>query len=85
MIDLYKSWLITIETPPNHTSSQHQIVFAILEKYVGIGKQFLISKKGLSFQSTLTALPLWAHIRATFFVRLCKCVVSSPIFAESAS
>jgi hypothetical protein len=32
---------------------QHQIVFAIVEKYVGIVMNFLISKKGLSFQSTL--------------------------------
>jgi hypothetical protein len=52
-IDLYKSCLITIETPRNHTSSQHRIVFAIVEKYVGIVLNFLISKKGLSFQSTL--------------------------------
>jgi hypothetical protein len=52
-IDLYKSRLITIETPRHHTSSQHQIVFAIVEKYVGIVMHFLISKKGLSFQSTL--------------------------------
>jgi hypothetical protein len=53
MIDLYKSCLVTIETPRNHTSSQHQIVFAIVEKYVGIVMNFLISNKGLSFQSTL--------------------------------
>jgi hypothetical protein len=33
--------------------SQHQIVFAILEKYVEIAMNFLISKKGPSFQSTL--------------------------------
>ncbi len=52
-IDLYKSCLVTIETPRNHNSSQHQIVFAIVEKYVGIVMNFLISKKGLGFQSTL--------------------------------
>jgi hypothetical protein len=33
----------------------------------------------------LTALPLWAHICATYFVRLCKIVVSSSILAGSAS
>jgi hypothetical protein len=33
-IDLYKSRLITMETSRNHTSSQHQIVFAIIEKYI---------------------------------------------------
>ena len=53
MIDLYKSCLVTIETPRNHNSSQHQIVFAILEKYVEIAMNFLISKKGPSFQNTL--------------------------------
>jgi hypothetical protein len=53
MIDLYKSCLVTIETPRNHTSSQHRSVFAIVEKYVGIVMNFLLSKKGLSFQSTL--------------------------------
>jgi hypothetical protein len=53
MIDLYKSRLNTVETPRNHTSSQHRIVFAIIEKHVGIVMNFLISKKGLSFQSTL--------------------------------
>ncbi len=52
-IDLYKSRLVTIETPRNHTLSQHWIVFAIVEKYVGIVMNFLISKKRLSFQSTL--------------------------------
>ncbi len=52
-IDLYKSRLVTIETPRNHTSSQHRIVFAIIEKYVGIVMNFPISKKGLSFQCTL--------------------------------
>ncbi len=52
-IDLYKSHLVTIETPRNHISLQHWIVFAIVEKYVGIVMNFLISKKRLSFQSTL--------------------------------
>ncbi len=36
MIDLCKSRLVTIETPRNHNLSQHQIVFAIVEKYIGI-------------------------------------------------
>jgi hypothetical protein len=53
MIELYKSRLVTIEAPRNHTLSQHRIVFAIVGKYVGIVMNFLISKKGLSFQSTL--------------------------------
>ncbi len=53
MIDLYKSRLVTIETPRNYTLSQHRIVFAIVEKYVGVVMNFLTSKKGLSFQSTL--------------------------------
>jgi hypothetical protein len=34
-IDLCKSCLVTIETPRNHSLTQHQIVFAILEKYIG--------------------------------------------------
>ncbi len=33
----------------------------------------------------ISGTPLWAHIRATFFVRLCKFVVSLPILARSAS
>jgi hypothetical protein len=33
----------------------------------------------------LTGLPLWAHIRATFFVRLCIFVVSLPVLAGSAT
>jgi hypothetical protein len=49
-IDLYKSGLVTIEIPRNHSSSQHQIVFAIVEKYIGIVANFLISQ---SFQITL--------------------------------
>jgi hypothetical protein len=53
MIDHYKSRLSTVETPRNHNLSQHQIVFAIVEKYVGIVMTFLISKNRLSFQSTL--------------------------------
>ncbi len=53
MIDLYKSHLVTIETPRNHSSSQHRTVFAIVEKYIEIVMNFLISKKGLSFQITL--------------------------------
>jgi hypothetical protein len=36
MIDLCKSRLVTIETPRNHSLSQHQIIFAIVEKYIGI-------------------------------------------------
>jgi hypothetical protein len=52
-IDLYKSCLVTIETPINHSSSQHQTVFAIVKKYIGTVANFLISKKGLSFQITL--------------------------------
>jgi hypothetical protein len=36
MIDLCKSHLIIIETPRIHSLSQHQIVFAIVEKYIGI-------------------------------------------------
>ncbi len=52
-ISRHKSHLVTIETPRNHTSSQHRIVFAIVEKYVEVVMNFLISKKGLSFQSTL--------------------------------
>ncbi len=35
-IDLCKSRLVTIETPRNHSLTQHQIVFAIVEKYIGI-------------------------------------------------
>jgi hypothetical protein len=35
-IDLCKSRLVTIETPKNHSLSQHQIIFAIVEKYIGI-------------------------------------------------
>jgi hypothetical protein len=35
-IDLCKSRLVTIETPRNHSLSQHQIVFAIVENYIGI-------------------------------------------------
>ncbi len=35
-IDLCKSHLVTIETLRNHSLSQHQIVFAIVEKYIGI-------------------------------------------------
>ncbi len=53
MIGLYKSRLPTIETSRNHKLSQHQIVVATVEKYVGIVMNFLISNKGLSFQSTL--------------------------------
>ncbi len=34
-IDFFKSCLVTIETPRNHSLSQHQIVFAIVEKYIG--------------------------------------------------
>jgi hypothetical protein len=30
-IDLCKSRLVTIETPRNHSLSQHQIIFAIIE------------------------------------------------------
>ncbi len=52
-IEPYKSHLVTIETPRNHTLSQHQIVFSFVENYVGIVMNFLISKKRLSFQSTL--------------------------------
>jgi hypothetical protein len=52
-IDLYKSCLITIETQRNHSTSKHQIVFAIVEKYIGTVTNFLISKKGPSFQITL--------------------------------
>ncbi len=37
-IDLCKSHLVTIETPRNHSLSQHQIIFAIVEKYIGIIK-----------------------------------------------
>jgi hypothetical protein len=33
-IDLCKSRLVTIETPRNHSLSQHQTVFAIVEKYI---------------------------------------------------
>ncbi len=36
MIDLCKSCLVTIETPSNHSLPQHQIIFAIVEKYMGI-------------------------------------------------
>jgi hypothetical protein len=53
MIDLYKSHLVTIETPRNHTLSHHQIVFTIVEKYVGIVMNFFISKRELSYQSIL--------------------------------
>jgi hypothetical protein len=35
-IDLCKSRLITIETSRNHSLSQHWIIFAIVEKYIGI-------------------------------------------------
>jgi hypothetical protein len=35
-IDLCKSRLVTIETPRNHSLSQHQIIFTIVEKYIGI-------------------------------------------------
>jgi hypothetical protein len=35
-IDLCKSRLVTRETPRNHSLSQHQIVFAIVEIYIGI-------------------------------------------------
>ncbi len=35
-IDLCKSSLVTIETPRNHSLSQHRIVFTIVEKYIGI-------------------------------------------------
>ncbi len=35
-IDLCKSHLVTIEHPRNHSLSQHWIVFAIIEKYIGI-------------------------------------------------
>jgi hypothetical protein len=35
-IDLCKSRLVTVETPRNHSLSQHQIIFAIVEKYIGI-------------------------------------------------
>ncbi len=35
-IDLCKSRLVTIETPRNHSLSQHQIIFSIVEKYIGI-------------------------------------------------
>ncbi len=52
-IELYKSRLVTVETPRSLTLSQHRIVTAIVEKYAGIVLNFLISKKGLSFQSTL--------------------------------
>jgi hypothetical protein len=33
-IDLCKSRLVTIETPRNHSLSQHQIIFASVEKYI---------------------------------------------------
>ncbi len=35
-IELCKSHLVTIETPRTHSLSQHWIVFAIVEKYIGI-------------------------------------------------
>ncbi len=47
-----ESRLVTADSPRNHNLSQQGIGFAIIEKYVGISKCFLISKKGLSFQIT---------------------------------
>ena len=49
----YKSHDVTIETPTNDISSHRDIVFRSVENDVGIGKQFVISKKGSSFQITL--------------------------------
>ncbi len=54
-IDLYKSHLITVETPRYHTSSQHRIVFIVVEKYVRIVMNFLISKKGAEFLKHIEA------------------------------
>ncbi len=50
-IDLDNLRLVTIETSRNHNSSQHQIVFAIVDNYVGIGKRFLYQTRGWVFKS----------------------------------
>jgi len=47
-----KSHDVTIETPTNHSSSRWDIVFHSVENNVGIVRQFVISKKGSSFQIT---------------------------------
>ncbi len=57
-IDLYKSRLVTIETSRNHTLSQHWIVFAIVERYVGILMNFLISKRGWVFKANWNSIKI---------------------------
>jgi hypothetical protein len=44
-IEVNTSHLATIETPTNHNFSQQEIVFAIIEKYLGIVLGFPFSKK----------------------------------------
>ena len=48
-----KSHLVMIETPISHSTSRRDVVFAVIEKHIGIVFRFLISIKGSSFHFTL--------------------------------
>jgi hypothetical protein len=83
---LTSDWLVTHSSPHIITLQWcliplPSVAFCLLSYLKCSNKQFVLYKSIIP----LTALPLWVHIHATFFVRLCKFVVSPPILAGSAS
>ncbi len=67
------SMLISVESK---FATYHHVVFVWREMVIDYESMYMYP---------LTALSLWVLIRATFFVWLCKFVVSLPILAGSAS